>query len=181
MIPHNGGVEKTEASSSEGNLGVHPMSALDVRIVELAPMRVASFWGFGESPEQEAFDKLLSWARPRGLLEDLELHRLFGFNNPDPSAGSPNYGYEVWIVVDNEMPPDDEAEIKHFEGGLYAVTRCEVPKGQFDVIGATWKKLVTWREDSKYKWSSHQWMEESLPEERPDLEFVLDLYMPIAE
>ncbi len=157
------------------------MSGLDVRIVKIEPMRVASFLGFGESPEGEAWEKLLTWAKPRGLLENPEKHRLFGFNNPNPSAGSPNYGYEVWIVIGPDAEPEGDAKILSFEGGLYAVTRCEVPKGQFDVIGATWKKLVTWREDSKYKCGTHQWLEESLPMDLPDTEFVLDLHLPIAE
>jgi DNA gyrase inhibitor GyrI len=157
------------------------MSKLEVRIVNLEPMRVASAWGFGQSPENEAWEKLLAWARPRGLLDDLEKHRLFGFNNPNPSPGSPNYGYETWVVVDPDTEPDGDVRIQGFDGGLYAVTRCVVPKGQFDVIGATWKKLVTWREDSKYKCGTHQWLEESLPMDLPDTEFVLDLYLPIAE
>ena len=156
------------------------MSELDVRIVELEPIHVASFWGFGESPEHEAWEKLISWARPKGLLADPEKHPLYGFNNPNPSRGSPNYGYEVWIVVDPETESNGDAEMKDFDGGLYAVTRCEVPKGQFEVIGATWKKLVIWREDSKYKCGNHQWLEESLPLNLPDTEFVLDLYLPIS-
>ena len=157
------------------------MSDFDVRIVKLEPMRVASFLGFGPSPENEAWDILLSWARARGLLGDLETHRLFGFNNPNPSPGSPNYGYEVWIVIDPDMDPEEEIVFKDIEGGLYAVTQCVVPKGNFDVIGQTWKKLVAWREDSKYKCGSHQWLEESLPLDLPDIEFVLDLYLPITE
>lgn len=157
------------------------MSELDVRIVKLEPMRVASFWGFGESPEEKAWDKLLAWARPRALLDNPGQHRLFGFNNPNPSAGSPNYGYEVWIEVDPDAGPEGDARILGFDGGLYAVTRCRVPKGQFDVIGATWKNLVAWREDSQYKCGTHQWLEESLPIDLPDTEFVLDLYLPIAE
>jgi len=157
------------------------MNALDVHIVKLEPMRVASFLGFGESPETLAWEKLFAWARPKGMLDDPEQHRLFGFNNPNPSPGSPNYGYEVWIVVDPDQEPDDEAKMLDFDGGLYAVTRCPVPTGQFDVIGATWKKLVTWRDDSKYKSGNHQWLEESLPLNPPDTEFVLDLYLPIAE
>ena len=157
------------------------MSDLEVRIVQLQPMRVASFLGFGESPETLAWDKLLAWAKPKGLLEDLETHRLFGFNNPNPSPGSPNYGYEVWIVVGPELEPDQEVEIKDFEGGFYAVTRCVVPKGKFEVIGATWKELNAWREDSKYNCGHAQWLEESIPLDIPDTEFVLDLYIPIAE
>lgn len=157
------------------------MSELEVRIVELAPIRVASFLGFGESPEEKAWAKLLPWARSKGLLEDREQHRLFGFNNPSPSPGSPNYGYEVWIELDPGVEPEGAEEIVDFEGGLYAVTRCEVPKGQFEVIGDMWKELVTWREDSKYKCGHHQWLEESLPIDKPGTEFTLDLYLPIAE
>jgi DNA gyrase inhibitor GyrI len=157
------------------------MSDFEVRIVKLEPMRLASFWGFGESPETIAWEKLMAWAKPKGLLDDPEKHRLFGFNNPNPSAGSPNYGYEVWIVVDRDVEPEGEGRIVDFDGGLYAVTKCVVPTGQFEVIGATWKKLNAWREDSKYKCGHYQWLEESLPLNPPDTEFVLDLYLPIAE
>lgn len=164
------------------------MSELDVRIVKLEPMRVASVWGFGESPESEAWQKLEAWARPKGLLDDPEKHAIFGFDNPTHSAGSPNYGYEVWIKVGPDVEPEGETRILDFKGGLYAVMRCEVPKGQYDVIGATWKKLITWREDSKYKYASHQWLEKSIliPQWRgqsipPGIEFVMDLYLPIAK
>jgi DNA gyrase inhibitor GyrI len=157
------------------------MDDLDVRIVELELMRVASYLGFGESPEVLAWEKLFAWARPEGLLEDPETYRLFGFNNPDPSPGSPNYGYEVWMTIAPDVAPGGEGRVVDFEGGKYAVTRCEVPEGNFDVIGQTWKKLVAWREDSPYRCGTHQWLEESLPETPPGMEFVLDLYLPIAE
>jgi DNA gyrase inhibitor GyrI len=163
------------------------MSKLDVRIVKLEPMRVASFWGFGKNPEDEAFTKLDAWAGPRGLFADPEAHPIFGFDNPLPSAGSPNYGYEVWIKVGPEAEPEGDMRILEFHGGLYAVTRCEVPKGDYDVIGTTWKALNTWREDSKYKCGAHQWLEKSVlipqwnsPME-PGIEFTMDLYLSIVE
>ncbi|MCP5098060.1 MAG: GyrI-like domain-containing protein, partial [Chloroflexi bacterium] len=130
------------------------MSNSNVRMINLESMRVASVLGFGASPEAEAWTKLVSWARPKGFLDNPEKHPIFGFNNPNPSAGSPNYGYEVWIAVDSDVEPEGDVEIKNFEGGLYGVMRCEVPKGNYEVIGATWKKLVTWREDSKYRYAS---------------------------
>jgi DNA gyrase inhibitor GyrI len=158
------------------------MSEKNVRIVKLEPMQVASFLGFGPSPEEVAFEKLNAWAGPKGILKDRENHRIFGFNNPNPSAGSPNYGYEVWIVIDpDEVEPAEDVEVKEFPGGLYAVSECVVPKGFFDAIGEGWKELVAWREDSKYRGGSHQWLEEHLPVSPPDAEFVLDLYLPIVE
>jgi DNA gyrase inhibitor GyrI len=155
------------------------MDNLNVRIVELAPMRVASFLGFGPEPERLAFDQLLAWARPKGLLADPEAHPMFGFNNPDPSAGSPNYGYEVWIQVDPDLPAEPGLKLLDVAGGLYAVTRCPVPKGDFETIGRTWRRLVAWREDSPYRCGGGHCLERSLPIASPDLEFVLDLYLSI--
>ena len=59
----------------------------EIRIVTLPRMRVACVNGFGESPEGQAFDKMLAWAKTHNLLD--KPYRPFGYNNPDPSTGSP--------------------------------------------------------------------------------------------
>jgi len=154
------------------------MSDLEVRIVELEPMRVAYALGFGTSPELEAWDKILAFGKSKGLLEDPESVRFFGFNNPDPSPGSPNYGYEQWLVVGDDVEAEGDVKIKDFPGGLYAVTRF---KG-LDNIGQVWKDLVRWQEDSKYKSGSHQWLEElHTSVDSPPEEYVFDLWLPIME
>ncbi len=153
------------------------MSELAVRIVKLEPMRVASAYGFGEQPELQAWDTLLSWAKSKGY-EDLSKHRFFGFNNPNPSPGSPNYGYEQWMTVGPEEEPTEGIEIKEFSGGLYAVTRCE----GLQHITEIWMQLAVWREDSPYQEAHHQWLEECFTPEAERLEdYVFDLYAPIAE
>lgn len=164
------------------------MNKLDVRIIRLEPMRVASIHGFGANPEEKAWQKLEEWAQPRKLFDDPAAHPIYGFNNPNPSAGSPNYGYELWLQVDADAQPDDGMQMVDFEGGLYAVTRCEVPVGNMEAIGATWKRLVAWYEQSKYSRGDHQWLEKSvlIPQwgnlaSRPDLEFAMDLFLPIRE
>ena len=86
------------------------MSENEVRIEKLEPMQVASAYGFGEQPELEAWEKILAWAKEKGYA-DLSQHRFFGFNNPNPSPGSPNYGYEFWIVVGPDVEPEGEIKI----------------------------------------------------------------------
>ena len=157
------------------------MSNLDVRIMNLKPMRVACVNGFGEGPEGMAFDKMKAWAEAHNLLGGQ--YRLFGYNNPDPSPGSPNYGYDVWITVDESVQADEDARIIDFPGGLYAVTRIEV-KNPMDDIPGTWQKLVKWMEASKYHHGRHQWLEEHigpLDEMGGDQPFTLDLHLPIVE
>ena len=157
------------------------MSEIEVRIIKLEPMRVASAHAFGSGPETVAWGKLVAWAEPKGLMNDPENHRIFGFNNPDPSPSSPNYGYEFWMQVGPESEAEGEIELKKFAGGLYAVIRCEVKRDAYESIPATWGKLVAWRENSRYECASHQWLEEHISVDEPGCDFVLDLYLPIAE
>lgn len=157
------------------------MSDMEVHIVKLPPMRVACVNGFGQGPEERAFDKMKAWATAHDMLG--KDYRLFGYNNPDPSPGSPNYGYDVWITVDKSIQGDDQARIIDFPGGLYAVTRLEVKDPGADIPG-TWQKLVKWMESSRYRHGRHQWLEEHigpLEEMGDEQSFTLDLHLPIEE
>ncbi len=78
------------------------MNDLAVRIVKLEPLRVASFHGFGPSPEHLAAEKLAAWAGPRGYLADPARHRIFGFNRPTRSDASRRPS-----VRSSESPSDD--------------------------------------------------------------------------
>jgi DNA gyrase inhibitor GyrI len=153
------------------------MPEIEVRIVTLESMRVVSAYGYGDQPELQAWSKILAWARSQGY-EDLSKHRFFGFNNPNPSPGSPNYGYEQWMTIPPDVEAEAEIEIKEFPGGLYAVTRCE----GLQHISDLWMQLAVWREDSHYQEAHHQWFEECFTPEAVRLEdYVFDLYAPIAE
>lgn len=158
------------------------MIELEVRIVKLEPMRVASFHAYGNSPEREAGKKLIAWSKPKGLLDDPIKHRIFGFDNPSPMPGSPNYGYEFWIVIDPDQESEDDVKVKECSGGMYAVLRCEVSGDPWESIPAAWQRLVAWREgSSKYRCLSGDYLEEHIgPFEIHD-NFTLDLYMPISE
>ena len=156
------------------------MQELNVRIVRLEPLRVASALGFGPSPESLAWEKVLAWAAQNSVLGDAQA-RWFGFNNPSPSAGSPNYGYEQWVTVGPDAQASGDVEIKQFGGGLYAVARCDLGH-----IGEVWRELVAWRERSRYRPAHHQWLEESVSPPQTTAAVgadyaQLDLYLPIAE
>ena len=148
---------------------------MDVKIVELEAMRVASSHAMGASPEELAFAKMLKWAKAQNILEGT---RLFGFNNPNPEPDKPEYGYEVWMTVDKAIKASEDITIRDFDGGLYAVT---------EVVGAenimkTWQDFVNWQEHSDYQRGQHQWLEEHLGSvEVPLEELHLKLYLPLMK
>lgn len=154
------------------------MSKIDVRIVSLPAMRMISAYGFGAEPEGIAWRKLQSFVNEHGYLQEGKFPTTYGFNNPNPSPGSPNYGYEIWMPVDPDVAPEDDLRIVEFPGGLYGVTTFT----DLNRIGDVWCELGKWRETSKYQPGKHQWLEELLtPTEIPVSEYKFNLYIPIVE
>ena len=152
----------------------HIMNEIDVRIVELEPMRVASFRAISESPENDAFQKLYTWAQPKGLFNDLIKHPVYGFDNPSPTPGKKTYGYEFWIKVDEGFK-DNAIKTKDVPGAKFAVTTCYELKD----IGETWKKLDEWVAVNGYEFGGAQCLEKSHDPEASEDELVLDLYLSI--
>jgi len=156
------------------------MTLRDVRIVKLPPMRVVSALGFGKEPETQAWTLIKDYAAQVGIDLAAEGTRTFGFDNPSPSPGSENYGYELWLPVGPEVEASEPLEIKEIPGGTYAVTRFT----GLSNIGRVWKELVAWFEDSPYTCPSncYQCLEEQhQPAERDPEKWIFDLYLPIAE
>jgi DNA gyrase inhibitor GyrI len=156
------------------------MTLKDVRIVDLPPMRVASALGYGEHPEDQAASMITRFARKIGLEPGRPGYRTFGFNNPNPSPGSPNYGYEIWLVVGPQVQPEEPITLKDVPGEKYAVTQFT----GLSKIGETWRALVAWFEDSPYT-RPPNWcrcLEEVVnPAETDPEKWTFNLYLPIAE
>ena len=154
------------------------MEELSVRIVRLTPMRVASAYGFGSSPEEQAWQILLDWARADGLLDVEPAPRFFGFNNPSPVPGSPNYGYEQWMTVG----PDVAEQRQGDDQGVRRRAVCGHPLRELADDHRYLARLATWCEGSPYILSQHQWLEECFTPDAARLEdYVFDLYLPIVE
>ena len=156
------------------------MNELEVRIITLEPLRVVSALGFGEGPEIEAWGKIINWAEAQDIMGEFSEHRFFGFNNPNPSPGSPNYGYEQWMTVGPDIEAEGEITMKEIPARQYAVAHCE----GLSTIGEVWRQLVLWFEDSPYKKPPHwcECLEELLtPPGVPVEEYVFDLYLPVVD
>ncbi len=155
------------------------MPDLNVRIVKLEPMTVASSRAFGETPEPRAWEQLRAWAEPKGLLADLARHPVFGFNNPSPSPESKEYGYEFWISVDPGEKSTGNIEIKKFAGGWYAATECRL-RGEPDVT-ETWRLLWEWVQSGEYRWRETHELERAKNPTAPEDEMELELLLPIED
>jgi DNA gyrase inhibitor GyrI len=153
---------------------------IEVKMVQLEPMRVASFPMYGASPEDEGWKKLTAWAKPLGLLDEPDKHRIFGFDTAGPSPSSENRGYEFWIELPAGFQPTGDVPIKTFSGGKYAVYRIPKVGDPFETIPGSWQALVLWQEDSPYKMGKAQCLERKIgPAEAELADCPMDLYLSI--
>jgi DNA gyrase inhibitor GyrI len=151
------------------------MISTALTITTLVPARVAVAWSFGERPEEAAWAKLQGWAEPRGLLGQ-SAGRIFGFNHPSPSAGSPNYGYEYQLEVADDVAPSGDIRIGERPGGRYAVLPFSIQgEDPYTAIPAAWQRLDALVAEAGYRQGAHQWLEEHSPEGK-----LIALYYPIA-
>ncbi|MHA1991387.1 MAG: effector binding domain-containing protein [Candidatus Hodarchaeales archaeon] len=151
-----------------------------VKIVKLPAMRVVSFHvKDSKSPEIEAWEKLESWAKPKGLFDAPHIYQIFGFNNPNPTKENDKYGYEFWMTIPDDFELEKGLEVKNHDGGLFAVMSC---RGAANITD-TWMKLIEIIENSSYSRVPHvQWLEHHVDPYITDPEiFLLDLYAPIEE
>lgn len=155
------------------------MNTFEVRIVRLEPQTVAVGYGYGPGPELLAWEQVSTFLRERGLDRDGKPHRFFGFNNPNPSTGSPNYGYEQWVTVEPGTAPAPQVAVRQFSGGLYAVRSTTLK-----TITHDWHQLVLWCESNGHSPSDDQCLEECLISPSAPLEITedtpFDLYLPIV-
>lgn len=154
---------------------------LPVRQVDLPAMTVASAHGFGKEPEYEAAVLLTAFAAKIGVKLGTEGHEGYGFNNPNPSPGSDNYGYELWMRVAPGTQAIPPIEIKEVPARSYVVTACH----GLSNIGETWKQLAAWYENSPYAQlppcGLPCWLESlQTPDESDPEKWILDLYLAIT-
>ena len=154
------------------------MAGLEVRIERLRPMRIAWVRSVGTSPEQDAWRLLSAWAGAAGLLTDPVAHPVFGFNNPAAAPGVPEYGYEFWLAVDADTQPPASIGVKEFDGGLYAITSCQLGPAMPEV----WKALLRWVHTSQFRWrrTTHELERLVNPMAPPDA-MTVELCLPIEE
>jgi len=154
---------------------------LIVKIVKLEAMRVAYTHAISKTPETDAWEALVAWAKPKGFFDNPGKHTTFGYNNPPPrnfeSPRGEEYGYELLINVEPNVNPEGDIKLKDIPGGLYAVTRT---KGVWNIFQA-WLYLNEWLSSTKYELDEENepGLEECITPFVHEDEMIFDLYLPI--
>lgn len=154
---------------------------MKVEVKNESPKRVAFVRHIGPYPEcTKAWEKLCSWAGPRGLFQPGVA--FIGLCYDDPEVTPPEkIRYDACITVDETVKAEGEIGIQEIPGGLYAMTTHH---GSYSKLGETYAQLCgQWIPRNGYDHRSQPCHEVYLnsPEDTDEAELLTDIYVPIEK
>jgi len=157
-----------------------------IHLRRIESLRVACAHSSSETPEEDAWKKIESWAKTIGLLSQEKGIKAFG-RNTYPTDNPTPHGYQLFLTIDQSIKPEDEIKIGEIPGGTYAV----LSSTSLDRIGDAWRSLWSWIEKSEYEFigwkkGEYGWVngyEEHLNpfDDKPISEWIFDLWIPLKE
>lgn len=126
----------------------------------------------------KAFDRLLAWAGPRGLLHFPKTQVLAVYHDDPDAVDESELRSSACITVPQGTSVETGAETMVIPGGLFAVAHVEIASDQF---GAAWNALMQWLSTSGYQPDDRMCYEvyRNDHEAHPERKFIVDLCEPI--
>lgn len=112
---------------------------MDVQIRTVEPLRVAFVRHLGPYQEcRPAWEALIAWAGPRGLLAGDPT--CLGVGHDDPAVTAPaRIRYDACLVIPGTLQPDGAIGVQELPGGEHAIT---VHRGPYELLPGVYAELM---------------------------------------
>lgn len=126
----------------------------------------------------KAFEKLMKWAGPRGLLNFPETKTITVYHDDPTITAIEQVRQSACITVDSDVKVDGEIGKMKLNSGRYAVGHFEIDAQGFE---KAWNTMCLWFSDSGYQpGDGHPYeLYYNTPEEVAKRRFVLDICIPV--
>jgi AraC family transcriptional regulator len=153
---------------------------MDVRIEEMAATKV--YFARGTGPyavaAKTAWEKMCSWAFPRGLVGPATL--MIGICHDDPQVTPPDkIRYDAAMTLATDIKPEGEIGVQELPAGCFAVT---THRGPHETLHKTWSAFCgEWIPQSGHVLRNAPSFEiyRNDPQTTPPDELITDIYAPV--
>ena len=128
----------------------------------------------------KAYEKLMKWAGPRGLLNFPQTKTLTVYHDDPSVTAIEQVRQSACITVEGEVKVEGEIGRMKVDGGRYAVGHFEIDEAGFE---KAWNTMCLWFTESGYQPGDGNPYElyYSSPEDDAKRKFVLDICIPVKQ
>ena len=126
----------------------------------------------------KAYEKLMKWAGPRGLLNFPKTKTLTVYHDDPTITTIEHVRQSACITVENDVDVEGEIGKMKLESGKYAVGRFDIDEKGFE---KAWNTMCLWLTESGYQPSANYPYElyHNSPDQDTKRRFILDICIPV--
>ncbi len=149
-----------------------------IEIKELNTLNLAYISQIGAQDLSGVFNKLLKWARPKGLLEDPNFKMATIYHDSYKITDPSKIRISACVLLNQAIEVNDEIGLTTIKKGKFIVGSFEINVHEFE---KSWSGLFIWMNENGYKKSEENPFEiyHNNYNEHPDKKCIVDLYIPI--
>lgn len=149
-----------------------------IEIKELPKMNLAYITQIGVNGLENAFERIVKWARPKGLLEGDGSPIVRVFHDSFKVTDEDKVRMSIGVVLTHSIQAEGEIGLTSLESGKHIVGRFEIEPKEFE---RSWDSLFIWMNEKGYKKDDRNPFEvyHNNPNEHPEKKCIVDLCIPI--
>ena len=149
-----------------------------IEIKELPQTQLAYVSCIGPQNLETAFNRLIKWAKPKGLLEQKDLMLLTVYHDSFKITASEKVRMNASIVLQNETDTNGEVSLGSIEKGRFLTGRFFISQNEFE---KAWTSLFIWMNEHGYQKADRNPFEIYYNDfrEHPEKKFDVELFVPV--
>jgi AraC family transcriptional regulator len=149
-----------------------------IEIKEMPKMKVAYTTHIGVNGVEKAFDRIIKWAMPKGLLNGKSNYIVRVFHDSFKVTDENKVRMSVGVVLNDETKAEGEIGLTTIGEGNYLTGRFEIVPHEFE---KSWNGLYIWMGENGFSKAAGNPFEiyHNNPEEHPQKKCIVDLCIPV--
>lgn len=149
-----------------------------IEMKEMPKMELAYITQIGVVGLENAFERIIKWARPKGLLAGSGANVVRVFHDSFKITDEDKVRMSIGLTLHNKVATDGEIGLMTIESGKHIVGHYEIEPKDFEI---SWNALFLWMSEQGYKKANRLPYEiyHNNYNEHPEKRCVVDLCIPI--
>lgn len=146
-------------------------------IREVSKMNLAYVSGMGPQNLQAAYEKLIRWARPKGLLHR-ETKMITVYHDSFKVTEAEKVRMSASLLLKEPVKAEGEIALMTIDGGKFIVAGFEIELNEFE---KSWTALFLWMNENGYRKADRNPFElyHNDFNDHPEKKAIVDFYIPI--